>query len=347
MKVRLRRVISCAFILIMTVLFSVLAAGCSGPAGAPQEQQENAADPGAEQEFAIYNIGTADSGGSMYAASTAIAAAVMMRDERIRFNIIASTGSRHNIDGLMQGELDLALVSGDTAAAAVRGRGRFEGKPAEKLRAICAVYPSISSWMVLSSSRLNYVSDLRGGKAAIGPEDSATEAAAKTALAAVGLDPEDPGFVNAGLGSGADMVASWNVDAVHAFAGIPVPGLSRLAEQHSCRFLQYRPEQLDRILELEPAYFRAVIPAGTYEGQTDPVETFGAKCLLCVSADMPEETAYHFAELLCGALPELSEGEGLLSHMRDDSFLLEELPVELHPGAAKYFRDRKIKGEQP
>ncbi|MBQ7535558.1 MAG: TAXI family TRAP transporter solute-binding subunit [Stomatobaculum sp.] len=324
--------------MILTVLLVLLCGGCSGSAG----NEKNAADHGPEQkeDFMILTIGTADSGGSMYAASSAIAGAVTQRDDSIRFNIIASTGSFHNVEGLMRGEMDLALVSGDAAAEAAEGRGHFEGRPAEKLRAVCAVYPSISAWMTLSASPFKYVADLKGGKAAIGPEDSSTELAAKNALKALGLDPDAPGFINAGLGSGADMVASCSVDAVHAFAGSPVPGLTSLAKNFSCRLLKYRDEELEKILSEEPAYYAEMIPAGTYSGQKEDVKTFGVKCLLCVSADMPEEQVYHLSGLLCDALPELSEQGGMLSRMEDPAFLLDGLPVELHPGAKRCFEER-------
>ena len=331
------------FILTVIVAFMLLQGGCARAGESGAKQPAATAEQKKEDGFTILTIGTADSGGTMYAASSEIAAAVTLRDDSIRFNIIASTGSFHNIEGLMNGDMDLALVSGDAAAEAAEGRGHFEGEPIENLRAVCAVYPSLSNWLTLSVSRLKYVSDLKGGKAAIGPEDSATELAAKKALTAVGLDPDSPGFVNAGLGSGADMVASWEVDAVHAFAGAPVPGLQGLAGKHSCRLLKYREEELNRILEAEPAYFRAVIPAGTYSGQREDVETFGVKCLLCVSADMPEEQVYHITGLILSALPELSARGGILARMEDPEFLTENLPIALHPGAARCFEE-KLKG---
>ena len=340
MRGMIRHLYRCVFPVIMLMIPAFLCAGCS----AAEKTEKNAAEQTAEQkkedDFTLLTIGTADSGGSMYAASSAIAAAITFRDDDIRFNIIASTGSFHNIEGLKKREMDLAMVSADAAAEAAEGRGHFEGKQEKDLRAVCAVYPSISNWLTLSGSSLEFVSDLKGRKAAIGPEDSATEIAAKKALKALGLDPETPGFINAGLGSGADMVASGEVDAVHAFAGAPVPGLAGLARNHACRLLKYRDEELQKILDAEPAYFPVTILAGTYPGQKEDIRTFGVKCLLCVSADMPEEQVYHLTGLICDALPDLAEQGGMLSQMTDPAFLMEDLPVELHPGAKRCFEER-------
>ena len=340
MRGMIRHLYRCVFPVIMLMIPAFLCAGCS----AAEKTEKNAAEQTAEQkkedDFTLLTIGTADSGGSMYAASSAIAAAITLRDDNIRFNIIASTGSFHNIEGLKTREMDLAMVSADAAAEAAEGRGHFEGKQEKDLRAVCAVYPSLSNWLTLSGSSLEYVSDLKGRKAAIGPEDSATEIAAKKALKALGMDPEAPGFINAGLGSGADMVASGEVDAVHAFAGAPVPGLAGLARNHACRLLKYREEELQKILDAESAFFPVTILAATWPGQKEEIRTVGVKCLLCVSADMPEEQVYHLTGLICDALPDLAEQGAMLSQMADPSFLMEDLPVELHPGAKRCFEER-------
>ena len=340
MRGMIRHLYRCVFPVIMLMIPAFLCAGCSTAEKTEKKAAEQTAEQKKEDDFTLLTIGTADSGGSMYAASSAIAAAITLRDDNIRFNIIASTGSFHNIEGLKTREMDLAMVSADAAAEAAEGRGHFEGKQEKDLRAGGAVYPSLSNWLTLSDSSLEYVSDLKGRKAAIGPEDSATEIAAKKALKALGLDPEAPGFINAGLGSGADMVASGEVDAVHAFAGAPVPGLAGLARNHACCLLKYRDEELQKILDAEPAYFPVTILAGTYPGQKEDIRTFGVKCLLCVSADMPEEQVYHLTGLICDALPDLAEQGGMLSQMTDPAFLMEDLPVELHPGAKRCFEER-------
>ena len=55
---------------------------------------------------------------------------------------------------------------------------------------------------------------------------------------------------------------------------------------------------------------------------------------------MPEEQVYHLTGLICDALPDLAEQGAMLSQMADPSFLMEDLPVELHPGAKRCFEER-------
>jgi len=71
-------------------------------------------------------VGTADAGGSMYANGSELAAAITARDEGLRFNLKASTGSPGNLRALLSGEVDLALITADIAAKAKEESGGEE-----------------------------------------------------------------------------------------------------------------------------------------------------------------------------------------------------------------------------
>lgn len=117
----------------------------------------------------ILTIGTADSGGTMYPVGKAIAQAISQADASITVNLSASEGSVSNALALQNGEIDLGLVSGDVAYAALNGQQEFEGAPCRDLRVIAAVYPSLSNWIAPSSLGISYIHELKGRRIAIGP----------------------------------------------------------------------------------------------------------------------------------------------------------------------------------
>ena len=110
----------------------------------------------------ILTIATADSGGTMFPVGKAIAAA--LETDQMKFNLSASTGSAMNVKSLIAGEVDLALVSGDTALAARED----ETAPAEDLYAIAAVFFSQSNWLAPLDTGAVYVHDLRGRRLGVG-----------------------------------------------------------------------------------------------------------------------------------------------------------------------------------
>ena len=144
----------CRNVLLALTLGGMLA-GCGGPS-------DPGGSAGGEEDLTLLTIGTADRGGTMYQVGSAIAQAITQEDSSIKINISASSGSGMNVHSLESGEIDLALVSGDVAYAAVNGQDEF-ASPVE-LRAIGAVYSSVSNWMAPASSGYVYVHDLAGAQ---------------------------------------------------------------------------------------------------------------------------------------------------------------------------------------
>lgn len=320
----------------------LLLCGCStasprSPQKAGVKKTESAES--SENGLRILTIGTADSGGTMYPVGYAIAQIISEYDEQIKVNISASNGSYTNVQGIQNGQIDLGLVSGDVAFSAYNGKEDFSEKPATGLRAIGAVYSSISNWITPDTSGIEYVHELKGKRVAVGPQGSTTDLSARIALKAAGLDASNTILKNYGLGSGGTEVERGNIDALHGFAGIPIHGLDLLAQSIPCHFLKYTDEELDRILSSESSYYRTVIPAGTYPGQEQDIETFGVKCLVCVSEDMDENLVYLITRILHESVPQLARNHESMAAMEEEGFMYRELPIPLHSGAEKYYQE--------
>lgn len=281
----------------------------------------------------ILTIATADSGGTMFPVGRAIAHT--LETDHLKFNLSASTGSSMNVKSLLAGEVDLALVSGDTALAA-RESGTAGAKD---LYAIAAVFFSQSNWLAPVETEAVYVHDLIGKRLGVGPENSTTELAAEAAIQAIGLDQKDTALLNCGLGMGTELVINGDLDAIHGFSGPPIGALGHLAESRPCRVLLYTPEELEAILHDSSLYLPAVLPAGTYSGQLEPVDTFGIKCLLCVNGSMEEELAYSLTKSLWEGRDVFSQAHPSLRDNMDSDFLFENLPIPLHPGSQRFYQE--------
>ncbi len=281
-------------------------------------------------DLKVLTISTADSGGTMYPVGSAIAAVLSQED--LKVNVSASTGSNMNIQNLVDGEVDLALVSGDAAYDAAQTP---EG---DSLRAVAAVYVSVSNWIAPESTGAVYVHDLAGLRLGIGPQNSATEQAARVALSALGLDQGETVLKNCGLGTGADLVLEGQLDALHGFTGAPIGGLDDLADRTPCRVLLYTREELESILARNSRYVDAAVPAGTYTGQTLAVRTFGVKCLLCASTRTDEDLIFALTRSLWEGRETLARAHPSMEPMLDGAFLQEDLSIPLHPGAQKFYQ---------
>lgn len=286
------------------------------------------------QNIQVLTIGTADSGGTMYPVGRAIAQILNEAVPTLKINISASSGSLFNVKGLQAGQVDMALVSADVAYSAYSGTDAFNNEQMAGLRAIGAVYLSYSNWLANDKSALVYVHDLLGKRVSVGPEDSTTGASALMALKVLGIDETNTRLAHYGLGSGSEALKQRTVDAVHGFAGIPIKSMADLAQGQPCRLLLYTSEELEQILNRDSRFIQATIPAGTYEGQTEDVATFGVKCLLCVSENMDEALAYTITKYLHQNIDQLAQQE-----QKAPDFISKGLSIPLHPGAAHYYQE--------
>lgn len=324
----------------LALTMTLVATACGGSASkAPTSSgasASSAAPAPASGKTSILTIGTADTGGTMYPVGCTVAKVINDNVPGVKVNAETSAGSPANTVNLQAGEIDLGMIAGDVAYQSFSGTGKFEGKACPDIRALAACYPSLSNWVVLDGSNLKYVEDLGGKKLAVGPSASATAIAANAAIEAAGVAAGSTEYL--GLTEGADSVGDGVHDAAHGFAGIPIGGFLNLTNIKAAHLLAYKEETLDKIIAANGSYYKTVIPAGTYNNQTEDLPTFGVKCLVAVNASMDEELVGKMAEALQTHPDDLVAGHAAMTAMTDATFMCNDLPIPLHPGAEAYYK---------
>lgn len=335
-----------SMLLVLAMVLSLAACGGGNtPATttkAPENQGTQAPAPqGGDYEYKgdRMTIGGADSTGTMYAAAVAVATTFTNNINGLNVDATTSSGSNENALKVNSGELQLGMCSGDAALSAVNGTGKFadSGKQ-ENICAIGAVYPSLSNWIALKSSGYTYLHDAKG-TFGIGPSASTSESSALLGLEVSGITKDNANLVNVTLGEGADNVADGTMTASTAFAGVPVGALANAANTKDCILLGFTDEELDKICAANPAYYKATIPAGTYKGQDTDVPTFGVKCMVICNKNMGNDEAYQMAKTLYEQAEKMIEGNKFFYNMADKSFIANDLPISLHPGAEAFYKE--------
>lgn len=137
---KIKKLVKLTPMMLLTFLLGL--SGCSGSTSADARVNDHPNE--ADEELHVLTIGTADSGGTMYSVGSAIASVLSGHDEQLKVNLSASNGSYTNVENIKNGQFDMGLVSGDVAFSAYQGTDEFSGHPVESLRAIGAVYLSLS-----------------------------------------------------------------------------------------------------------------------------------------------------------------------------------------------------------
>ena len=170
---------------------------------------------------------------------------------------------------------------------------------------------------------------------------------AERALGAVDLDAlivlpprAEPGGLKTADGPSAEALQDGRVEGINTPAGVPTGAVTKLfaAAAKDISPLEVTDEQLGLADGGLGLWTRFVIPAGTYPGQEEDWNTMAQPNFLAVRDDVSEEFVYLLTKTIYENLPFLQA-----IHKATNAMSLERalagLPVPLHPGAARYYRE--------
>ncbi len=296
-----------------------------------------------------YLLATASTGGTYYPVGVALSTLVKVKlqpTQQINMSAINSAGSGENIKLLRENEGQFAILQGLFGYYAWNGKGPLTVEGRQKgLRAVTMLWQNVEHFVIDSEyAKAGTVADLRrlkGKPAGFGKRNSGTIGSNRTILANLGMDlDEDFKLFHGGYGASASALQDGKVDVIATPAGVPVGALTKVfaALGDDIRLLDFTPEQArkaDGGLGLWTPYR---IPAGTYPGQKNDVNTIAQPNFLAVRADVPENDVYLITKTIYENLTFLRAIHKATSVMVLEK-AIEGLPMPLHPGAARYFKE--------
>ncbi len=306
----------------------------------------------ATAEEASYVLATASTGGTYYPVGVALSTLVKVKlepKEKIGMSAISSAGSGENVRLLREGEAQFAIMQGLFGSYAATGTGPIaEAGPQENLRSVTMLWQNVEQFIVASDAAgdgtVAALADLKGEGMALGRQNSGTIGSNRTLLSGLGIDMDnDYELVFAGYGPSAEALQNGQVKGIGTPAGVPTGAVSQLmaAAGDSVTPLEITDEQLAAMDGGRNLWTRYVIPAGTYPGQEADWNTAAQPNFLATSADISEDNVYMITKTIYENLPFLQA-----IHPATKAMALEKaiagLPVPLHPGAAKFYKEQGI-----
>jgi uncharacterized protein len=277
-------------------------------------------------------LGTATPGGGFPVYGEAFAEMVNAQDPTLAIQTRNTKGSAENVPLLEAGKLDLGLVAGEIATAAL-------AKPDTKLRVITAMYSSPGMFAVRGDSPVRAIADLKGQPVVLGTQGSGLTVMGRGVLEVLGIEVK-PTYLEKAA-DGPAMVLDGRAAALWG-AGIGWPGFNAVAKAGG-RFIAPGESEIAAILAKNPALKALTMPAGSYPGQDAPLRTVGSWSFVLAQPDLPEEVAYklaraiHWAELPLAA--RLAQArETTMRNTRDAA----PKPDLIHPGVRKYLKENNL-----
>ena len=293
---------------------------------------------GCSQSSSRMMFGTGGTAGTYYSYGGVIAQ-YMKTYANVKAVAVSTGGSKVNIQSIQDGDFQLGFTQSDVMTYAWEGTRAFEQDGATTdFRVLGSLYAETVQIITMDKS-ITSVNDLKGKRVSIGQAGSGVYFNAIDILesAGIGLDDIKPQYQS--FEDSKEALKDGRIDAAFIVAGAPTTAITELATTNGVELINIDNELQQTILQNCPYYKPYTIPAGTYPGQTEDVQTVTVEATIIISDDVDEETAYNLTAAIFDHTKEI-----VLENAKGKELSLETATdittVPYHKGAARYYAEK-------
>ncbi len=284
-------------------------------------------------------IGAGSVTGIYFPAAGAIAKIVSSKrkEHGIRATVESTGGSTYNVNSMSQGEVDMGLVQSDVGFRAYNGIGDFKGRKVSKLRAVLSLHEE--PFHIIASKSIKKFADLKGKRVNIGNPGSGQRSSAEALFKVTPFGFKDMTVEGLKASEAPDYLSDGRIDAYFYTVGVGSANIVDVATSHGINIISVPDDLIAKLLKGRPYYVKTEIPGGVYPGVKEPVTTFAVKATLLTTTDLPDKVVYDVVKTLFENFDKFKKTHPVLTRLTPEK-MLEGLPAPLHPGAAKYYKER-------
>jgi hypothetical protein len=300
-------------------------------------------DLASAQEQQFITIGTGGVTGVYYPTGGAICRLVNQGrgDHGIRCSAESTEGSVFNLNTIRAGELDFGVVQSDIQYHAYNGSDRFENEgPFEDLRAVFSLHPEPFTVVVRPDSGIESFEDIVGKRVNVGNPGSGQRATVEVLMEAYGWTMDDFALASE-LPSReqAQALCDNQIDVILFTVGHPSGSIQEPIATCNAQLISVEGEVVDQLVEQNPYYFHATIPAGMYPNHDEDVRTFGVGATFVTRADVPDDVVYTVTKAVLDNFDTFTNLHPAFGVLEQETMVSTGLSAPLHEGAQRYFKE--------
>lgn len=296
----------------------------------------------AQQKF--ITIGTGGVTGVYYSAGGAICRLLNKdrKDHGIRCSVESTGGSAYNVNAIRTGDLDFGMVQSDVQYNAAQGLGAFQKDGAFKeLRAVFSVHPEPFTVLARPDANVKTFEDFKGKRFNIGNPGSGTRASMEELLDALGWKISDFSLASElKADEHGPALCDNKIDGFFYGVGHPSANIQDPITTCGAKLVPITGPAVDKLVSEKPYYAKVTIPGGLYQGNPDPIETYGVLATLVTSEKTPEDVVYQLVKAVFENFDEFKRLHPALANLDSAKMVKDGLSVPLHPGALKYYKEK-------
>jgi TRAP transporter TAXI family solute receptor len=238
------------------------------------------------------------------------------------------------IHGILNRTVDFGVAFSNDSYA-----GYWNRETPRAISGVALLQPLSQYLLVRGHSGIHEVKDLRGRVVGMGPKDSSSAIIGRLVLEAFDLDPLTIKVFNT-RAAAAEALLNHTADAVILPGYLYPDEVMSSAIKDGAYFVPIAGPAVDRLRDTNPFIRVTTIPRNVIAGQTSVIPTVGVDMVVVCARDLDEALVYELTKQLFIAFPRLSGVEAGLRFLNAEEAAA--TPIPLHPGAARYFREREL-----
>ena len=147
--------------------------------------------------------------------------------------------------------------------------------------------------------------------------------------------------VNMDYTEAAAKLKNGDIDAFFCTAGTRTGVIEQLSKECDISLISLDDKCIEKLLTAYPLYEKYTIPAGTYQGQNEPVSTIGVRAVLIASSSLSDSTTEQITSLIFSHSSDFKNATSL-----DALFDVKEgangVDIPFHAGAAAYYAKQGV-----
>jgi uncharacterized protein len=251
----------------------------------------------------------------------------------IKAQIVSEGGSSiTSLLDLKNKKTDITGTLADVAYLAYAGQLEEMPEPFDQLRGMVVTGVNTMHLLVGRNARVETIRDLKGLRISLGAPGSSTAHITQRMLEDYGIGPE---HIHAKRIPNTEIVSRLgNGDVDAAFSGFNLPSaVVTAAMQNGVRLIPIDGPEIEEMRTRYPYLKRTLISRETYPNQREPVRTLSVDTLLVCRAELDDDVVYRFLDAYFATRPVMTP---------PNLDRAPATPIPLHPGAARYYRQREL-----
>ena len=264
------------------------------------------------------------------------------RKHGIRCAAPSTGGSTYNIGQICQGELEFGVAQSDWQFHAVNGSSE-KVTSCPGLRAVFSVHPEPFHLIVGDGSNINSFTDTKGKRMNIGNPGSGQRGTTEVLMEGYGMSTDDFAVATELTSTEqSQALCDGKIDAYGYTVGVPNAGVSVATDGCGASIANLTGDVEKKLVADNPFYAFATIPAGTYKTTAEDVTTFGVMATFVSHENVADDVVYEVVRAVMENIDDFRSLHPAFANLDPARMLKDGLSAPLHPGAAKYYKEKGL-----